>query len=228
MVIALALGMLVPGIRSAIKHKEVAGKEDSTHDKMLDDDGIFGYTAADFEKAILTDSEQLKKLEVYKAELSDVTTITDTGVFDLPIFSKYQILKYYGTATYTVDLSELSKKNISVDKKQNMVTLTIPSPKCEEVNIPRDKIEYGEILEGHLAFGEIKVTPEQMNEVELEAKKKMEEKLEEDEVQKTAERFAKLSVWEMYQPIVSKVSKACQLEVKIQETDGKKDTQEDT
>ena len=35
------------------------------HDMTIDNDSIFGYTAADFEEAILGDGSQLQKLEVY-------------------------------------------------------------------------------------------------------------------------------------------------------------------
>ena len=42
---------------------------------------IFGYKAADFAEAVLGDEEQLKKLEVYSREVSDVSTLTQAGLF---------------------------------------------------------------------------------------------------------------------------------------------------
>jgi hypothetical protein len=43
----------------------------------------------------------------------------------------------------------------------------------------------------------------------------MEEKLKEDNVLETADRFAKLAVWEMYSPIIKGVGKDCSLEVEF-------------
>lgn len=65
---------------------------------------ILGYTAADFQDAILGDSEHLKKLEVYKINVSDAVQLTDTGLTNLKIFTKTQLLIFKGMATYTVDL----------------------------------------------------------------------------------------------------------------------------
>ena len=49
------------------------------------------------------------------------------------------------------------------------------------------------------------------------ARKKMEAKLKDANVMQEAERFAKLSVWEIYQPIVNGVSPECTLEVEFKE-----------
>ena len=78
-------------------------------DLTLENHGILGYTAADFQEAILGDSEQLKKLEVFETEVSDAVQLTNTGLANLKVFTKTQLLTYKGTATYTVDLGELSK-----------------------------------------------------------------------------------------------------------------------
>ncbi len=40
------------------------------HDLVLEDNSVAGYTAADFEDAILGDSEHLKKIEVYQRRRS--------------------------------------------------------------------------------------------------------------------------------------------------------------
>ena len=61
---------------------------------------------------------------------------------------------------------------------------------------------------GWLAFGDIKLTQEQQKAFEEEACKKLEEKLSEEERFKEADRFAKLSAYETYQPIVKAVSPA--------------------
>lgn len=74
----------------------------------LNNHGILGYTAADFQEAILGDSKQLKKLEVFTTDISGAATLVDTGLANLKVFTKTQLLNYKGTVTYTVDLGELS------------------------------------------------------------------------------------------------------------------------
>ncbi len=185
------------------------------HDMTLENHGIFGHTVADFEEAILGDSEKLKKLEVYKQELSDAGTITNTGLFNLGMFTKNQVITYNGTVVYTVDLSKLSKSDIVFDEEEKMITLKIPHAQQEEINIPEDRIQFSDPEKGLLAFGDIKATPEQIMEVQAGARQKMQEKLDADNVLEIADRFAKLSVWEMYSPIIKGVAKDYSLQVEF-------------
>ena len=45
----------------------------------------------------------------------------------------------------------------------------------------------------------------------------MEEKLKEEKTSEEADRFAKMSVWELYQPIISNMDPEYQLEVEFSE-----------
>ncbi len=183
------------------------------HDMTIENDSIFGYTAADFEEAILGDSTKLKKLEVFKQKVSDVSSITDTGLLNWGIFTKNQLITYNGTAVYTVDLSALRSTDISFNEEEKMITLKIPHAVQEEINIPEDEIQFGDTTKGLLAFGDIKMTAEQATQIQAEARKKMQKKLDEDNVAAIADRFAKLSVWELYNPIIKGVAKEYSLEV---------------
>lgn len=185
------------------------------HDMALEDSGIFGYTAADFEQAILGDSEKLKKLEVFRQDVSDATTITKTGFFNWSALSKTKLITYNGTVVYTVDLSSLTASDISVNEEEKIITLKIPHAVQEEINIPEDAIQFGDTERGLLAFGDLQMTPEQISQVQAGAREKMEEKLKEDNVLETADRFAKLSVWEMYSPIIKGVARDYSLEVEF-------------
>ena len=160
------------------------------HDLTLENNGILGYTAADFQEAILGDSEQLKKLEVYKIDVSDAVQLTDTGLANLKIFTKTQLLTYKGTATYTVDLGKLS-----IDEKD---------------------IEFGDVERGLLGVGKMSMKPEDMAKIQEEARNKMTEKLEEQKSAEVADRFAKMSVWEIYQPMIDKVTSGYSLNVEME------------
>jgi len=183
------------------------------HDLVLENDGILGYTAADFEEAILGDQEKLKKLEVLCQEISDVSTVTETGLFNWSVLSKTKLITYNGTAVYTVDLSKLGRSDIVFDNEEKIITIKIPHAELEPLNIPEDRIQFGDTQGGLLAFGELKLTPEQTAQVQAGAREKMMQKLQDDNVQETADRFAILCVWELYSPIVKGVAKNYSLEV---------------
>ena len=217
-VIVLLVVFVMPKINSM--HQKLAGVNTfengaSDHDLVLQNNGIFGYTAADFADAILGDSNKLKKLEVFSQEVSDVSTITNTGFLNWGVFTKNQLITYSGTAIYTVDLSTLTDQDVVLDEETKVITLRIPHAAREEINIPEDQIKFGDTNRGLLAFGDIKMTPEQATQIQADARAKMEAKLEEEQIQETADRFAILSVWELYSPIIKGVAKDYSLEVEF-------------
>ena len=218
--ILLAIGLLayfiVPKINAVANIFKV--EEDvEGHDLTLENFGIFGYKAVDFQEAVLGDNSKLKKLEVYKQEVSDATTTTEAGLFKLSVFSKNQVITYKGTAIYTVDLSKLKESDIELDEENKVVTIYIPHAVQEEINILEKDISYSDVEKGLLAIGDIKMTPQQLSEIQAGARKKMQEKLDEQKALETADRFAKLSVWELYSPIIKGVSKNYSLEVEFKD-----------
>ncbi|MDD6346996.1 MAG: DUF4230 domain-containing protein [Lachnospiraceae bacterium] len=187
------------------------------HDLVLEDDGFLGYTAADFAEAVLGDQSKLCKLEVLEQKVTDVTTLTDTGLANIKIFTKSQLITYHGTAIYTVDLSGLNKSDFTLDEEEKTLTLTIPHAALEPINIQSSDIEFGDVEKGLLAMGEIKLPPEKIAEVQTEAQEKMTAKLLEDNVAAAADRFAKLVVWELFQPVINGVDKGYSLVVAFED-----------
>lgn len=185
------------------------------HDLTLINHRIFGYKVADFADAILGDEEQLKKLEVYSREVSDVATLTQTGLFNIKAFSKYQVITYNGKAVYTVDLSGLTADDITLDEETKTVTMKVPAPVLEPINIPSESIQFGEVEKQAFAFGDIKLTPEQQAEVETQAKERMLRKLEEENVIEDAKKAAEHSIWEIFQPMISNLSSKYSLKVEF-------------
>ena len=184
-------------------------------DLTLENHGVLGYTAADFQDAILGDSKQLKKLEVFTTDISGAATLIDTGLGNLKVFTKSQLLTYKGTVTYTVDLGELEKDDITLDEESMTVHVKIPHAVQGEININENEIEVGDVDRGLLGIGEISMTPEENQKVQSEARNKMQETLDEEDTISEADRFAKMSVWEIYQPIIDKVTTGYSLVVEI-------------
>ena len=186
------------------------------HDLTLINHRIFGYKTADFAEAVLGDEERLKKLEVYSREVSDVSTLTQAGLFKAKAFSKYQYIASAGNEIYTVDLSRLSEEDITLDEVTKTVTLKVPAPVLEPINIPSENIQFGDVQKGSVfAFGDIKLTPEQQAEVETSAKAKMEEKLKTEKAADDARIAAEHSIWEIFQPVISNMSSKYKLKVEF-------------
>lgn len=182
-------------------------------DLTLDNHGVLGYTAADFSEAVLGDTTHPKKLEVYTVNVTDVATVTEAGLANLTIFSKVQYITFHGTAIYTVDLGLLNEYCIVVDNEAQQVQLYVPHALLSSLSVPADAIEFSDVERGLLAFGDIKLTPEDQAALEAAAQREMERKLAADKVQLDADRFARLAVWEIYQPIISKVAPGYTLEI---------------
>ena len=176
---------------------------------------IFGYKAADFAEAVLGDEEQLKKLEVYSREVSDVSTLTQAGLFKIKAFSKYPLITYNGKAIYTVDLSGLKADDITLDEETKTVTIKVPAPVLEPINIPSENIQFGEVEKEAFAFGNIKLTPEQQAEVETQAKERMLQKLEDEKVIEDAKIAAEHSIWEIFQPVIANLSSRYKLKIEF-------------
>ena len=198
--------------------KDIVSRDAPVEDRdlTLENHGVLGYTAADFQDAILGDSKQLKKLEVFTTDISGAATLIDTGLGNLKVFTKSQLLTYKGTVTYTVDLGELEKDDITLDEEAMTVHVKIPHAVQGEININENEIEVGDVDRGLLGIGEISMTPEENQKVQSEARNKMQETLDEEDVISEADRFAKMSVWEIYQPIIDKVTTGYSLKVEFE------------
>ena len=214
----LILGVVMPKINhmnQGFESLTTFSEEAQSHDLVVEDNNVFGYTAADFEDAILGKGEQQKRLVVYSKKVSDATVLKKTGLFNWDAFTKSQLITYQGYVDYYVDLSKLSKSDIDFDEEEKMITLRIPHAMQGKINIPVEEIQYGDVDKGMLAFGELQTTPAQIAEVQKEAAQKMQKGLDEGNVIEEADRFAILSVWEIYSPIVKRVAKDYSLKVEF-------------
>lgn len=186
------------------------------HDMTFENNGMLGYKVADFEDVILGDSSKLKKLEVYSQEMSQMVQLTQAGLGKLKIFSKSKYYTYHGTAVYTVDLSDLDKKCIKLDEESLTVYLTIPHAKMTTLDIPQDKMEIGDTQKGVLAFGELSMSDEESKQIMARAREDMTAQLIEDKVPEQADQIAKLTVWELYQPLITEMAPGYSLKVEFQ------------
>ena len=198
LIIIAVLMFIIPkvSLTGSIKGIFEVDKPVEDRDLTIENHGFLGYTAADFAEAVLKDRTQLRKLNVMSYKISDAATITVEGLAKLKMFSKNQIITC-----------------IILDENNKTVTLMIPHAQLEPINIQAEDIEYGGVEKGLLAFGSIKLEPGDMAKIQSEAQAKMEQKLLYDNISAEADRFAKMAVWELYQPIISSVSSEYRLNV---------------
>ena len=215
--LSLALICGVFYIWQQIKPKPVEVTDVEDHDLTLENNGIFGYTAVDFEDVILGQATRQKLLIVDEQEVSVTSTITSAGLFNWSVFSKAQNETIYGVGEYTIDLSEIKKEDIEFDEENYTVTIHVPYPDLHKVTFDPSKTQIGDTDKGWLAFGDIKLTAEQRKEYEVKANELLGERLNEEECFEKAARFAKLSAYEVYQPLVSSVSPAYKVEIVVKE-----------
>ncbi|MBR2067047.1 MAG: DUF4230 domain-containing protein [Solobacterium sp.] len=197
------------------KNPEVKPVEEQ--DLTFGNNGIFGFTAADFEDVILGQATRQQLLVVDEQEVSVASTITNTGLFNLSVFTKVMNQTIYGIGQYTIDLTQIKKDDIKLDEENYTLTISVPYPELHKVIFEPDKTKIGDVNKGWLAFGDIKLTPEQTKTYEVEANTRLEERLNEKECYETAVRFAKLTAYELYQPLVSSVSPAYKVEIVVKE-----------
>ena len=189
--------------------------EAGTHDLVTEDNGIFGYTAIDFQEAVLGDPKSQAKLEVIKIPASEIVDMTDAGFANLSVFSKIQYIKLHTDVIYTVDLSQLSKRDILVDEKNQTVTIYIPHSQLENVVCSLQNAEYIDKKRGVFAFGDFKFTTEEIQAAEKGASDKIVQSLDGVNMSEQADKFAKLSVYNIYQPVINSVAKEYKLVIEF-------------
>ena len=195
-------------------NEPVAPVED--HDLTLENDGIFGFKAADFEEPILGEATRQRQLIAEEQEVYVNTTITDTGLFNLGVFNKQQALTIHGTGQYTIDLTRLSRSDISLNEQTYELTIRIPHAELHDTIFDPAQTEIGDTKNGWLAFGSIKLDAEQQKAFEVSAVEQLQTKLEEPDRFTEADRFARLAAYELYQPIVRAVSPIYQVIIEFQ------------
>lgn len=165
-----------------------------------------GFTAADFQNAVLGESTGHQELIVMEQPVAIESTITKEGFYKLPAFQKVKNIVYHGSGVYTVDLSLIDAEHIMVDEEEKTVTVLIPHAELQYVNPDLSATEFAETETGWLAFGDLTLTAEQQNELEGKAVESMRERLGTDELMESADEFSRMKTWEIFQPLVTSVS----------------------
>lgn len=137
--------------------------------------------------------------------ISLTMTISEMGLGNWEIFSKTKQITFKGTGVYTVNLSTLSKDDIELDLEEKVITINVDSSQLTYVNLNIEETKYEETDKGLLTFGDITLTTEQQQQIELQITQAMTKTLDSQKYKDLADGFAQINLWKIYQPVVTNV-----------------------
>jgi len=125
----------------------------------------------------------------------------EESLFDLNMLSKSQVVRFYGTALYTVNLESLSKRDIFIG--ETFIKIYISRPELYALNLDAEKTIIDRIEHGFLSFGAIKVTPEDYKSMQVLAIARMREQVGGDDIIIISEANAIKAAAELFQSVLS-------------------------
>jgi hypothetical protein len=168
-------------------------------------DEEMGYNQINFSNAILGESRTKSDFVVLEQDVT-VTTRVSQALANLALFEKSQLITSYGTGVFTVDLSKLTAADISYDEKLAVVNVVIPHTALSYVTVDVEKTEFEETKKAIFAFGDIKLTNEQLNILEQNIQDAMTEQLSTPDMLAKADVQALSQVQKLFEPIVQAVA----------------------
>ncbi len=175
-------------------------------------DETMGYSRFDFSNAILGESREKSEFVVLEQDVT-VTSRVSQALANLALFEKSQLIRSYGTGVYSVDLSKLTEDDIALDNDLKTVTITIPHAALSYLTVDVDKTEYEETQKAIFAFGDIKLTNEQMGLLEQSIQDAMRAELETADMLSKADASAVTQVQKLFLPLVQAVASDYTVEI---------------
>ena len=197
--ILVAVLFLLPKIKDFFSPDINIDMPDSLNSLLPDEQ--MGYSKIDYSDPGLGESRTKSDFVVLEQDI-EVSTRVSQALANLALFEKSQVIRSFGTGVYTVDLSKLTADDITFDPKLNLVTITIPHAALAYVTVDVEKTEFEETKKALFAFGEIKLTNEQMNLLEQNIQSAMQEQLVSADLLAKADTAALSQVLHLLEPVV--------------------------
>ncbi|MBE5920927.1 MAG: DUF4230 domain-containing protein [Pseudobutyrivibrio ruminis] len=181
---------------------------------ILSDSGV----RVSFSDVILSKPEETRKLVVYEQEGTVSYKIEDRTLdfLDWEPAKKYQTVKYNGKGSFVVELDQLTQENIIDDKENKILTIKIPHPHLDTIEIDPANVEIGSQSSGFFTIGDIKLTVSDYNTIEKELRKRLKDKFDISSNGQEADDLAKKAVYEIYNPVVQAVDSDYELVIDFQ------------
>ena len=201
--ILIAVLFLLPKIKNLLTPDFNIDMPDSLSGLLPDEK--MGYNKIDFSNAILGESRTKSDFVVLEQDVS-VTTRVSQALANLALFEKSQVITSYGTGVYTVDLSKLAETDIMLNADLNLLTITVPHTALSYITVDVEKTEFEETKKAIFAFGDIKLTNEQLNLLEQNIQDAMREQLSTPDMLAKADVQALSQVQKLFEPIVQSIA----------------------
>lgn len=133
------------------------------------------------EESIINEIKSVNKIIPLEIDLSE-TIIIDKSWGEFSGFEKFKKIKFFATGSYSVDLSNISQKDIKVNKIKNEIELTLNPPEVFSIDLDNDKTIYEEVNNGIFRFGDVTLTTEEYGVIEREVSNRFEKKMKDSEV----------------------------------------------
>gem|GEM_PF-4457144 len=154
-------------------------------------------------EAVIEQSREVQKLQIYELDLSDKMEMNDSWGFFGSWGSKTQEVSFSTTAVYTVELSLISEADIVFDADTNRLVIAIPRPILDPnpVMIDPEQVEIGSVESGWLRFNSLEVSADVLNELMKRVQVELTRKALEE--QTNADKAAISAVKSLYDTVLS-------------------------
>jgi len=213
LVILIAVLFFLPRIQKLLSPNIQIDLPDSFSSLMPDEK--MGYSKIDFSDAILGESRAKSDFVALEQDIT-VSTRVSQALANLALFEKSQVIRSYGTGVYTVNLAVLTSDDIALDNDLKQIAISIPHAALSYVTVDVEKTEFEETQKAIFAFGEIKLTNEQLNLLEQNIQSAMKEQLNSAEMLAKADSYAITQVQKLFEPIVRSVAPEYSVLVELQ------------
>lgn len=124
----------------------------------------------------------------------------DESHFDLNIMRRTQILRFHGTALYTVSLENLSEGDVYIG--ENFIRVYVQRPELYSLSLNAEDTVIGRIHRGLLSFGAIRIRPEDYAHMQTLALSQMREQLGGADIRFLTETNAKKAVADLFRAVL--------------------------
>ena len=199
--------LLLPSFRDALG----IGSWPTAFKDLLPEE-LMGYNETEISDTILGKTQDKGDLVVMEQEVSVQIQLT-RALWKVPLFEKTKTVYSHGVGGFSVDLSKITEGALVWDSSEKAMTLTIPQATLSYIDPDFSKTEFGNTERAILAFGDIKLTQEQHNVLNVEIEEAMEKALNTETRLRVANIKAKQKVGELLKPLVKEIHQDVKLYV---------------
>lgn len=124
-------------------------------------DKIMGYKTVEIQNSVLSEAKRVQRLVVREQTVS-VDVELSQMLWNIPLFEKTKVMHAYGTGVFGYDLSNVQGDIVSVNHNTLEVVVELGEPALLYVEPDHSKTTFEATEHALLAFGDIRLTAEQM------------------------------------------------------------------